>query len=158
LTVTINATNTLAENGYTTSDFTAATTEFIIDTAIDLLNLLAEQSIAAMAGSSGTKTVITTRDQAAVLKMLISVTLRENKKTALSSSSSTSGSSSAGKSVGIGSLSMSESSSVSSAISAAATINNPQNSAFAKLFLDSCAALKRKTLGPPIYVGYAPVE
>jgi hypothetical protein len=111
----------LAENGYTITDITAINVEYIIDNAIDYVNLLAETSIAALSGTAGTKTVTVTREQNAPLRILITCMLREAKKTSLSNSSSTNNSSGTTSSIGVGVLSVSESSSVSAAISAASS-------------------------------------
>ena len=161
MSVQITATTILAQNGMTTTDFTAATVEYMIDDCIDIVNLLASQTIAAMTGSAGTKTATFTRLQSPVVKTLISLVLRENKKTALTNSSSTGDSSGTSSSIAVGPISLSESSSVSSSISAAAAINNPSNSVYVDMFYKQCEALKVATASsislpePPIYVGNA---
>jgi hypothetical protein len=161
MSVTFTATTILAQNGMTTTDFAAVTVEYMMDDAVDTVNLLFSQNIAALTGTAGTKTATTTRGQSAVVKMLMTLILRENKKTALSSATSTSSTGSgSSSSVGIGNLSMSESSSVSSAISAASAINNPANSVYVDLFMQAGnklipAAVSTKDL--PIYVGNAPI-
>jgi hypothetical protein len=116
------ATIALAESGYTTDDVTAINAEYIIDNAINFVNLEAQLSISALSGTAGSKTVTLTRDQYAVVSILSTAMLRETKKTSLTNSTST-GTSTSG-SIGAGSLSLSESSSVSSAISAAASLNS----------------------------------
>jgi len=112
----------LAENGYTTTDMTAVNTEYVIDNAIDFVNLTAEVNIPQLSGTAGTKTVTLTREQNAAVRLLVTCMLREAKKTSLTNSSS-SGTATSG-SLGIGNLSMSESSSVSSAITAASSLNS----------------------------------
>lgn len=119
--VTYTALIALAENGYSITDISAANCEYIIDRATDYVNLLADTSIADMAGVAGVKTVTLTDDQNAVVGVLVSCMLREMKRTSLSNSTST-GTSTSG-SLGVGNISMSESSSVSSAISAASALN-----------------------------------
>ena len=155
--VTVNATIVLAQNGYTTSDFSAVNIEYMMDDAINTLNLLFSQSIAALSGGAGVGSTTLTRSQSAVFAMLMSLVLRENKKTALSNSSSTSNSTGASSSVGIGGLSASESSSVSSAISAASAINNPANSVYVDLLMKAGRKLELATVDPPIYVSNAPI-
>jgi len=118
--LTYTALIALAENGYTTSDITAANAEYIIDRATDYVNLMAGQSIADMAGGAGVKTVTLTDNQNAVVGMLVTLMLREEKKSSLTNSTS-SGTSTSG-SVQVGGMGASESASVSSAISAASAL------------------------------------
>lgn len=122
-TVTITAQIALDRNGYTTTDFALKNVEYMIDDAIDYINLLAQSSIDALSGSEGSKSVDVSRDENAALKLLITGMLREAKKTSLSNSSSTNNNSSTAKSVSVGSINVSESGSVSSAISAASSLN-----------------------------------
>jgi hypothetical protein len=161
MSVTITASSVLSQNGMSTTDFAAADVEAMIDDAIDTVDLFAWQSMAAMTGTAGAKTVTITRLQSPAVKMLISLLLRENKKTQFSSATNTSGSTSTSKSVSIaGVLSQSEGSSISTAISASAAINNPANTVFVQYFLQACEELKKQTAtitnSPatlPIYVG-----
>lgn len=155
--VTVTAAIVLAENGYTTDDFSAVNIEYMMDNVIDTINLMAGTSIAALTGTAGSKTATLTRAENPVFQMLMSMVLRENKKTSLSNSSSTSGSESASSSVSIGALSSSESSSVGTAISATAALNNEANSIYVKMFYDACRALRMATLDPPIYLSNDPV-
>lgn len=164
MSVTITATTSLAQNGMTTTDFTAAVTEYMIDDCIDTVNLLANQSMAALSGSEGSKSVTITRLQAPAVKMLISLVLRENKKTQLTNSDNTSGSTGTSSSIGVGPVSVSESGSVSSSISASSAINNPSNSVYVDLFMRAVEELKARSTStinlpsPPIYVGNAPIS
>jgi activator of HSP90 ATPase len=142
MSVTITALTVLAQNGLTVTDFTAIVTEYMIDDTINTVNLLFGQSIEAMSGTAGTKDVDMTRNQSAVVKMLLSLVLRENKKTQLTNSDNTSSSTSTSSSFTVGQISQSESNSVSTAISAASAINNPANSVYVNLFMDAGAMLR----------------
>jgi hypothetical protein len=132
-TVAITAQLSLDRNGYKagdtaaveakTADFTLLVTEYIIDECIDFVNLLANSSIAALSGTPGAMTVSVSRDENAALKLLITCMLRDAKKTTLSNSSSTSNSSGTNSSVSAGGFSASDSSTVSSAVSAASSLN-----------------------------------
>ncbi len=121
---TLTATTELADNGYTTTDVTAAATERIINKASAYVNLRAKSAIPEMSGAEGSKTLTVTREQYAPLSMLITCMLREAKKSQLSNSSSTGSSTSTSKSIGVGQINVSDASSMSSAISAAASLNN----------------------------------
>ena len=121
---TLTATIVLAKNNYTTTDISAANTEYIIDDAIDFVNFDCGQTMSNMSGVAGSKTVTVTYAQNAVLSTLLTCMLRDAKKTGLSNSDSTSASSGTSKSVGVGNINVSESSSVSSAISAASSLNS----------------------------------
>src|SRR3972149_6455936 len=114
----------LSPNGYTEVDITTADAELIIDKAINEINLLADISIPAMTGTAGSKTVYLSRDQSAAVEILVTLMLREAKKTQLSNSSSTGSSSGTSNSVAAGGISASESGSVSSSISAASSLNS----------------------------------
>lgn len=122
--VTYTALIALAENGYTITDISAANLEYIIDRAIDYVNALAGTSIADMTGAAGTKTATFTDAQNAVVGLLVTCMLREMKRTSLSNSTSTSNASGTSSSIGIGGLSASESGSISTAVSAASSLNN----------------------------------
>lgn len=162
MSVNFDAEQVILQNGFQIydegtgeGDFTVPVVEYVVDDCIDTVNLLFEQDIAAMSGEAGSKTVTCSRAQSPVLKMLISLVLRENRKSAISSSSSTGSGESESRSVGVGGLSVSEGSSISSAISASATINNPANTVYVDLFLKA----GKKLMGsPPIYVGNAPLR
>jgi hypothetical protein len=132
--VDVSATIILAENGYTTTDFTAENTEYMIDDVIDTVNLLAGTTITALTGTAGTKTTTVTRHESPAVKTLCTIVLREAKKTSLSNSSSTSGSSSSSKSTNFGPVGVSEGGSTSTAISAASALNNAANSPLVDLF------------------------
>jgi hypothetical protein len=165
--VDLTAETILAQNGYTeadgsadppTGDFTKTVVEYVIDDCIDTVNLLAAQTMSAMTGAAESKTVTITRAQAPAVKMLISLVLRENKKTTLTNSNTTSGSESGSSSASLGPASISESSSVGTAIGAAAAINNPANSVFVGLFSKAIAQLKKSGgTSMPIYVSNDPV-
>jgi hypothetical protein len=158
MSVTFTAATILIQNGMTETDFLDETVEYMMDDAIDTVNLLFTQDIAALAGSAGAKTATMTRGQSAVTKMLLTLVLRENKKTQLTSSDSTSNASGASGSISAGGLSMSESSSISTGISASAAINNPANSVYVELFMQAGNKLVPADVSvkePPIYVGNA---
>ena len=121
---TLTAAIVLAKNNYTTTDISAVNTEYIIDDAIDFVNFDCGQTMSNMSGGAGSKTVTVTYSQNAVLSTLLTCMLRDAKKTGLSNSDSTSASSGTSKSVGVGNINVSESSSVSSAISAASSLNS----------------------------------
>jgi hypothetical protein len=166
MSVTSTAQTILDQTGYAvysagppvTGDFTLINTEYMMDDAIDTVNLMFTQNIAALTGTAGSKTATMTRDQNSVVKMLLVLMLREAKKTSLSNSSSTGGSSSTGKSVSVNGISMSQNSSVSSAISASSALNNPANSVYVAMFNEAGKKLEEKTSVannrlPPIYIG-----
>jgi hypothetical protein len=142
MSVTISAAVALAQNGYTTADLSAVNTEYMIDTCLNVVNQLAGQSIAALSGTAGTKSATCTRAQEPAVTTLITITLREAKKTSLSNSSSTSGSASTSKSTTMGPMSVSEGGSTSTAISAAAALNNAANSPLVDLFYRLIDSLK----------------
>ena len=143
MSVTLNATDTLAENGYTTTDFTAAVVEGIINRAIRQVNLDAAQSISEMTGATvGEKTVSMTQRQSVPVTILISLMLRETRRSTLSNTSSTGNSSSTSKSINVGPIGMSDASSVSSAISASASLNNPANTIYRDDYLRAIDRLR----------------
>jgi hypothetical protein len=160
LTVTFAAQQIIEQNGFTvysagppvTGDFTVANVENWIDNAVDFVNAKVRQirpsfsKIAHMTGIAGSKTISVTDESNAALQPLLSCILRENKKTALSNSSSTGGSSSTGKAVSVNGISMSQNSSVSSAISAASSLNNAGNTIFVKMFEDAILALQTEEM------------
>ena len=139
---TLTATEILAENGYTTDDFTAAVTEGIINNAKDYINLMADQSITDMTGTEGSKTLTLTSNQSVCLRILLACMLREAKKTALTNSSATGNSSGTSSSVGVGPISLSESSSISTSISAAASINSPSNTIYREMLNNALERLR----------------
>jgi hypothetical protein len=140
LTTTITAALTLSQNGYTTSDFATSDVEAWIDDAIITTATLVNTDIDKL----DTGTVTLTDDLASAVKVLITIMLREAKKTSMSNSTSTSSSAGGNKSVGIGGLSVSESSSVSTAISAASSLNNQANTPLVDLYYRLVDALKVK--------------
>jgi hypothetical protein len=148
MSVTITAATALSENGYAvlsgnTGDFALVDVEAKIDDAINQVNLFAETNITALSGTAGSKTVTLSRLESAPVKILITITLREMKKTSLSNSSSTSGSSSTNKSVSIaGVLSQSEGGSTSTAVSAAAALNSAANSPLIDMFWKAIEKLR----------------
>jgi activator of HSP90 ATPase len=153
--VDITATTSLSQNGMTVTDFSAENVEYMIDDCLDTVNLMFEQTMDALSGGAGSKSVTVTRGQAPVVKMLISLVLRENKKTQLTNSSSTGSSTGTSSSIGVGSINVSESGSVSSSISAAASINNPANSVYVNLFMEAGRKLKNQTASLAFCVGTA---
>jgi hypothetical protein len=139
--VDITATTVLSQNGYTTTDLAAADVERIIDDAINQVNLDAAQSMSNMTGAEGSKTVTVTAPQSVPVKILISLMLREVKKTSLTNSDSTSSSTSTSKSIGVGQINVSDASSVSSSISAAASINTVANTILRENYLRAISRL-----------------
>jgi len=73
---TITAQDILDENNYTESDISKAKVESLIDNAINYINLETGLSISNMSGSSGSKSVTVTSDQAPVVKALASLYVR----------------------------------------------------------------------------------
>lgn len=146
---TLTAAIILAKNGYSDSDLSYINCEYLIDDAIDFINGKAHSSIPNLSGAvAGSKTVtVTGYNENAALAFLLTMMLREAKKTSLTNSSSTSGSSSQANSMGLGPASMSESSSVGTAISAASSINNEANSPEAKFFWEAMAELHNENAG-----------
>lgn len=124
MTQTLTASILLAKNGYTTTDLAATTVETIMEDALDYIENEAETGMPSLTGTAGSKQVILSRRQNAAFSPLMSCMLRDAKKSALSNSTSTGNTSSTAKSIGVGSVSVSESGSVSSAISAASSLNN----------------------------------
>jgi activator of HSP90 ATPase len=167
MSVVLDSTSLITQNGYAvysagppvTGDFTVANVDAMVDDCINTVNLFASQDMAAMSGTP--KTVTVTREQSIVVKMLLTLVLRENKKTQLSNSSSTGNASGTAKSINVGPIGMSQSNSVSTSISATAAINNPANSVYVGLFEKACDLLKGKstqtTSMMPIYIGNAPM-
>lgn len=153
MSVSFTAAVILAQNGMTESDFTDENVEYMMDDAIDTVNLLFGQEIAALTGDAGAKAASMTRAQSSVVKMLLSLVLRENKKTSLSNSSSTGSSTGGSSSISVGSVNVSESSSVSSSISAASAINNPANTIYVNMFMQAGKRLEVETAGLPICIG-----
>lgn len=152
MSVSFSASEILAQNGMSESDFTNETVEYMMDDSINTVNLLFTQTIDALAGEAGAKTATMTRNQSAVVKMLLSLVLRENKKTQLSSSSSTSNSTGTNSSVSAGGISASDSNTVSGSISATAAINNPSNSVYVNMFMEAGKKLVTKTTGLSFHV------
>jgi hypothetical protein len=72
---TITAQQTLDENNYTISDISLVRLEYLIDNAIDYVNLETGSSMSNMSGTP-TKTVSVTSAQAAVVKSLIVLLLK----------------------------------------------------------------------------------
>lgn len=70
------AQNILDENNYTTSEISLANTEQLIDNSINYVNLQTNSSIAAMAGSAGSKTGTATRTQTVIIKALATLMIR----------------------------------------------------------------------------------
>jgi hypothetical protein len=141
MSVTITALTSLDQNSYTTTDFSAVKTEYMIDTAINTVNQLAGQSIQALSGSPGTKSTTCTRAQEPALTYHITITLREAKKTSLSNSATTTGTSSTNSSITLGPFGKSEGGSIGSAISATSALNSA-DSPTVKLFYNLIDSLK----------------
>lgn len=165
MSVTLTAATVLAQNQYTTTDFDLTDVEYMIDDCIDTVNALTNDTIAALSGDAGSKSVTITRSEAPSVKTLITIVLREAKKTSLSNSSSTGNSTGTSSSINVGSIGMSESGSVSSAISATSALNNTAGSPLVDLFYKLIDVLKEVILAetpslksPPIYVGNAPIS
>ena len=77
VTISAIAQRVLDENYYTVSDFYSLTrVEYMIDNAIDTINLRAGTSIADLAGSAEAKTLTGTEDEILVVKELTSLLLR----------------------------------------------------------------------------------
>jgi hypothetical protein len=142
MSVTITAVTALSENSYTTTDFPLADVENKIDDAINQVNLFAEKNIPALSGNPEAKTVSMNRLESTSVKLLITILLRETKKTSLSNSSSTSTASSQSDSVQAGPFGASRGNSTSNATSAAAALNNAANSPLVDMFWRSIEKLK----------------
>jgi hypothetical protein len=140
LSVTLTAANCLADNNYTTTDIPTVAVERIIDKAISYFNLRTGRSVNLMAGTPESKTTVVQAEEYGVLEAIITCMLREAKKTSLSNSTSTG--SGASKSVNIGAMGMSESSTVSSAISAAQSINSEGNTVFREFITEGLRSLR----------------
>ena len=76
VTVSNFATQIQNENNYTTSDISLANTEFLIDTVIDYINLMAGTSIADLSGSSGSKSITGSENEIATVKMHMPLLLK----------------------------------------------------------------------------------
>ena len=124
MSVTLNASILLAKNGYTGADLAATTVETIMEDALAYIEGETDVAMPNLTGTAGTKEVVLTRKQNMAFSTLMSCMLRDAKKSALSNSTSTGNSSNTAKSIGVGNVSVSESGSVSSAISAASSLNN----------------------------------
>lgn len=149
MTTTITALTVLSQNSYSellvgppaTGDFTIVDTELMINSAVNMINLLAGTSMAKLTGSPGTTDI--DDDEEPAFSLLMTIMLREAKKTSLSSSSNTSGSSGSNSSVSFPSgFGMSQGSSVSSAISAATAINSSGNSPLVDFFNQAIERLR----------------
>lgn len=68
VTVTNIATQILNENNYTTNDITATNLEYLIDNAIDYVNMETATSIADLSGSAGTKSITGTEAEIITVK------------------------------------------------------------------------------------------
>ena len=79
VTVTNIATQILNENNYTTSDITATNLEYLIDNAIDYVNMETSTSIADLSGSAGTKSIIGTESEIVTVKCATVLMLRAYK-------------------------------------------------------------------------------
>jgi hypothetical protein len=85
----ITAATVLARFHYKSTDFDPATSpdetvslinvEYVIDDAIDFINLEAGTSIGSLAGVAGAKTVSVTNDENAALKLLLGIMLHDTK-------------------------------------------------------------------------------
>ena len=72
----ITAQQILDENNYTVSDISKTHLEYLIDNAINYVNLETGNSMSNMSGPAESKTVSVTSNQAAVVKPLIALLLR----------------------------------------------------------------------------------
>ncbi len=79
VTVSNIAQRILDENGYTTSDISLTNLEYLIDNAIDTVNLRAGTSIADLSGSAGSKSITGTESEILVVKELTVLLLRAYK-------------------------------------------------------------------------------
>ena len=145
MTTTITAALTLSQNGYEEDDdFAVTDVEAWIDDAIITTATLVNTDIDKLEGEAESKTVTLSDDLASAIKVLITIMLREAKKTSLSNSESTSNSSGGSSSIRVGSVDVSDSSSVSTAISAASSLNNQANTPLVDLYYRLVDALKVK--------------
>ena len=69
----------LDENGYTTADISLTNLEYLIDNAIDTVNLRAGTSIADLSGDAGSKSITGTESEILVVKELVVLLLRAYK-------------------------------------------------------------------------------
>ncbi len=142
---TFTATQILTENGYTTVDFMYPTVEWIIDNAVDHVNLETGRSIANMTGVAGSKILTCLSEESPIIKMIVTYMLREAKKTSLTNSSSTGGSNTSSSTINVGPVGMGQSSGVSTAISAASAINSINNTAHLNFILRGFERLRRRS-------------
>ena len=140
MSVTVSAAIALAQNGYTTDDFSAVNVEYMLNTCINIVNQLAGQAIPALSGSPGTTTC--TRAQEPAVSLITTITLREGKKTSLSNSSNTSGSNTSSESMNMGPLGYSKGGGSSTALSAATALNSAASSPNVELFYKLVESLK----------------
>ena len=73
---TISAQQILDENGWTESDISKTNLEYLIDNAINYINLQTGLSISNLSGSAGSKTVSVTKQQAVIIKALTALLVR----------------------------------------------------------------------------------
>jgi len=72
----VTAQQILDENGWTTGDISLANLEYLIDNAINYVNLVTGLSISNLSGAAGSKTVTVTSAQDPIIKMLAGLLVR----------------------------------------------------------------------------------
>ena len=79
VTVTNIATQVLNENNYSTTDITAINLEYLIENAIDYVNLEAGTSIADLSGGAGSKSIVGTEAEIFTVKTVTVLMIRAYK-------------------------------------------------------------------------------
>ena len=69
----------LDENNYTEADISKTNLEYLIDNAIDYINLVAGTSIADLSGTAGSKSLTATENEIVAIKLLTVLLLRAYK-------------------------------------------------------------------------------
>lgn len=77
--VTVTAALVLAENNYVVGDCTAVNTEYLIDNAINYINMQANTTIPALSGAAGSKTGSADRNEATIIKSLSALMIKAYK-------------------------------------------------------------------------------
>ena len=78
VTITTIAQRLLDENNYTLDDISATNFEYLIDNAIDYINMEAGTSIAALSGSVGSKSLVGSASENVAVKALSVLSLRQH--------------------------------------------------------------------------------
>ena len=76
VTVANIATQILNENNYTTTDITVANLEYLIENAIDYVNMEANKTIADLSGAAGSKSIVGTEPEIFTVKCATILMLR----------------------------------------------------------------------------------